>query len=265
VKVCCKIPPSTKVKYPLGGTYLMRTSRFLSLAYVGIGLNTRKQIPIGMSGIAKIYIQGDLKRGESEFYTLLPALLSAGFQKDDVICVPFMRHDELKSSSIFNIYDPFLPRGKLPLLNCKGTHLPLDDLIQICSFTTILQSAAELDLRDDAIIIVLDAKTIPRRDFHGRLKNLVGMTWDCISLAYYPNILKEDASYFADSEICEHDPTSPMSSRAIALRLSYVKKIVKTILPFREPLCHELIFQTLIHNTRAHYVFPPIFDSRLKI
>lgn len=218
-----------------------------------------------MSGIAKIYIQGELKRTESEFYTLLPALLSAGFQKGDIVCVPFMNTEELNSNSIFNIYDPFLPRGKLPLLNPKATHLPLDDIVHMCSFVTILQNAATLDLPDESVILVLDATTIPRRDFNGRLKDIIEMEWDCLSLAHHPSVLTEDSSYFADSEVCQHEAACGITSRAVAFRLSYVKKIVKTILPFRERLDYELVFQTLIHKTKAQYIFPPIFDSRLKI
>jgi hypothetical protein len=218
-----------------------------------------------MSRIAKIYIQGELKRTESEFYTLLPTLLSAGFQKEEIVCVPFMNAEELHSNSIFNIYDPFLPRGKLPLLDSKAMHLPLDDIVHMCSFVTILQNAATLDLPDESVVLVLDATTIPRRDFEGRLKDIMETEWDCLSLAYHPTVLKDDASYFADSEICQHEATCGITSRAVALRLSYIKKIVKTILPFREPLDYELVFQTLIHKKKAQYVFPPMFDSRLKI
>lgn len=218
-----------------------------------------------MSGIAKIYIQGELKRSETEFYTLLPAFLSAGYKKDDIVCVPFIRADELSSESIFNIYDPFLPRGKLPLLDSKATHLPLNDIIHMCSFVTILQNAASLDFPDDSMVLIMDARTVPRRDFNDRLKGLMGLSWDCLSLAHGPAVLAEDASYFADSEILEHDPTTPITSRAVALRLSYVKKIVRTILPFREPMDYELVFQTLIHKTTPQYVFPPLFDLRADI
>lgn len=218
-----------------------------------------------MSGIAKLYIQGDLKRSEDEFYTLLPALLSAGFQKEEIICIPHVKKEELTVDSIFNIYDPFLSRGKLPLLDTKGPHLPLTEVIHICNFVSALHNAATLDLPDESMILILNARAIPRRDFHGRLKDLIGMPWDCLSLAYSPPVLKEDASYFADSEILDHEPTSAVTSGAIALRLSYIKKIVKTILPFREPLDYELVFQTLIHKTQAQYVFPPVFDVRLKI
>jgi len=216
-----------------------------------------------MSGIAKIYIQGQLKRTEAEFYILLPALISAGYKKDDIVCVPFMSTSELNCDSVFNIYDPFLPRGKLPLLDSKATHLPLNDIVHVCSFVTILQNAAALDLPDDTVILILDARAIPRRDFDKLLKGLVGLPWDCLSLAHHPQDLREDASYFDDSEICDHEITSPVTSRAMALRLSYVKKIVKTIMPFRETLDYELVFQTIIHRTKAQYVFPPIFDLRL--
>jgi hypothetical protein len=216
-----------------------------------------------MSGIAKIYIQGDLKHSETEFYTLLPALLSAGFQKDDMVCIPHIKEGVLSIDSVFNIYDPFLPRGKLPLLDSNGPHLPFSKIIHMCTFVSTLHNAATLDLPDESMILILDARAVPRRDFHGRLKDLVGMPWDCLSLAYSPPVLKEDASYFADSEILEHELTSAITSGAIALRLSYVKKIVKTILPFREALDYELMFQTLIHKTKAQFVFPPIFDLRL--
>jgi hypothetical protein len=227
------------------------------------GLNLRPQSPIRMSGIAKIYIQGELKRTDAEFYILLPALISAGYKKDDIVCVPFMSTSELNCESVFNIYDPFLPRGKLPLLDYKGPHLPLNDIVHVCSFVTILQNAAALDLPDETVILVLDARAIPRRDFDKLLKDLVGLPWECLSLAHHPQNLAEDASYFSESEIREHELTTPVTSRAVALRLSYVKKLVKTIMPFRESLDYELVFQTIIHKAKAQYVFPPIFDLRV--
>jgi len=216
-----------------------------------------------MTVIAKIYIQGELKRSETEFHTLLPALLSAGFQKEELVCVPHIKSEEITVNSTFNIYDPFLPRGKIPVLDPRGPHLPLAEILHMCNFVSVLHNAATLDLPDESVVLILDAKTVPRRDFHERLKGLLGLSWDSLSLAHHPALMAEDASYFADSEICEHEPTSPMTSRAIALRLSYVKNIVKTIMPFREPLDNELVFQTLIHKTKPQYVFPPLFDLRL--
>lgn len=208
-----------------------------------------------MEGIAKIYIQGGLKRTESEFYTLLPSLLSTGFQKEDIVCMPSVRADDLKAASIFNIYDPFLPRGQIPPFTSEAAHLPLSEIARVCSMMTVLQSAAALEAPDDSIVLILDARAIVRRDFLQRLKDVAAKEWTCLSLGHFV----EGDSCFSDTEIREHTPMAPITSGALALRLSYVRKIVKTLLPFREPLDYELIFQTLIHKVTPQYVSPPIF------
>ena len=208
-----------------------------------------------MEGIAKIYIQGGLKRTETEFYTLLPSLLSAGFQKEDIVCMPSVRAADLKAASIFNIYDPFLPRGQIPPFTSEAAHLPISEIGRVCGMMTVLQSAAALEGPDDSIVLVLDARAIVRRDFLQRLKDVATKEWTCLSLGHFV----EGDSCFSDTEIREHTPMTPITSGALALRLSYVRKIVKTLLPFREPLDYELIFQTLIHKVTPQYVSPPIF------
>jgi hypothetical protein len=208
-----------------------------------------------MEGIAKIYIQGGLKRTETDWHTLLPSLLSAGFQKEDIVCMPSVRAADLKAASIFNIYDPFLPRGQIPPFTSEAAHLPLSEIARVCSMMTVLQAAAALEGPDDSIVLVLDARAIVRRDFLQRLKDVATKEWTCLSLGHFV----EGDSCFSDTEIREHTPMTPITSGALALRLSYVRKIVKTLLPFREPLDYELIFQTLLHKVTPQYVSPPIF------
>jgi hypothetical protein len=216
------------------------------------------------SSIAKIYIQGPLKRNEDEFYTLLPTILSTGTGIDDIICNPFLEKSHLNCQTIFNVYDPFLTRGPIPPFTSNAPHLNLNEVSQTLSFASILQNAAQLPNPDNSAIIILDSKAVVRRDILERLKgifeNEASSNWECLSLAYTPKSLPEDASYFADAQIFEQEPMTPITSGAVAIRLSLVKKMVKTILPFRDPLDYELIFQTLLHKSPAKYVFPPIFD-----
>lgn len=218
--------------------------------------------------IAKVYIQGPIKRSEEEYYTLLPTLLSVGFQQPDIVCSPLMDPNHLKCESIFNIYDPFLPRGKIPPFSCEAAHLPLRSIVNMLTFTTIIQAAAALEAPDTAAILILDSRAITRRDVFVRLKDLVekesSTAWECLSLSHVPSVLPDtaDISYFSESQLFQQEPMTPITTGAIALRLSFVRKLVKTILPFRDPLEFELLFQTLIHKTGAHYVYPPIFDCR---
>jgi len=208
-----------------------------------------------MEGVAKLYIKGSLKRSEHEFHTLLPTLLSAGFQKDDIVCIPSVNPSDMKTSSIFNIYDPFLSRGHIPPFSPESAHLPLSDIADVCGMITILQHAAALDAPDENVILLFDARGIVRRDVSQRLKDVMLVnSWECLSLGHFV----EGAMSFEDTEICNHTPMTPINSGAIALRLSYVRKIVKTLLPFREPLEWELVFQTLVHKVTPKYVSPPI-------
>ena len=203
-----------------------------------------------------------MKRGE-DLYSLLPMILSAGIGKDHIITSPSIHTGDLTCKAIFNVYDPFLNRGQIPPFTSNAAHLPLKDIADTLSFTSILQNAAKLPDPDSSVILILDSKAITRRDFVTRLKVVLEKdSWECLSLAHTPATLPEDGSWFADSQLFEQEPMTPITSGALALRLSFVKKLVKTILPFREPLDYELMFQALLHKTQAQYVFPPIFDCR---
>lgn len=217
-----------------------------------------------MNGVAKIYVQGPLKKGETELFTLLPTLLSTGFQKDDIARIQPIDPHNLTCESIFNIYDPFLKRGKIPPFSPMAAHLPMASIAEMYTFANIIQNAATLSAPEDNVIIILDSRAIARRDYFTKLRDTIEKGWDCLSLAHNPATLPSDAdtSIFSDSQIYEHEPMTPITSGALALRLSYVKKIVKTILPFRDPLNYELIFQTLVHKVTPKYLYPPIFDCR---
>jgi len=136
------------------------------------------------------------------------------------------------------------------------------------TFATIIQAAAALDAPDTSAVIILDSRAIARRDFFPRLKELVEKEscteWECLSLGHAPKALPEaaDASYFSDPQLFQQEPMTPITAGAVAMRLSFVRKLVKTILPFRDPLEFELLFQTLLHKAGPHYVYPPIFDCR---
>jgi len=136
------------------------------------------------------------------------------------------------------------------------------------TFATIVQAAAALDAPDTSAIVILNSQAIARRDFFPRLKDLVEKEscteWECLSLGYAPTVMTgaADASYFSDPQLFQHDPMTPITVGAVAMRLSFVRKLVKTILPFRDPLEFELLFQTLLHKAGPHYIYPPIFDCR---
>jgi hypothetical protein len=224
---------------------------------------SKPEIPIG-----KVYIQGSIKRSETEFYTLLPTLLSLGFNKDTIICNPHLEKDKIPCESIFNIYDPFLQRGPIPPFTPNASHLPLDEVIKMLNFASSVQNAASLPLPDSTPILLLDATIIARHDFLARLKEFLESSkttdWECVSLAHTPSTVppEADASYFSSPQIYEQEPMSVVNSGALLLRLSFIRKIVKTILPFRDPVDYELIFQTLLHKTKAYYMYPPILEYR---
>jgi hypothetical protein len=218
--------------------------------------------------IVKVYVQGPIKRSEEEYYTLLPTLLSAGFQQPDIVCSPLVDTSLLKCENVFNIYDPFLQRGPIPPFSPDAAHLPLSKIAQMFTFATIAQAAAALDAPDTSAIIILDSRAVARRDFFARVKDLVEKEscteWECLSLAHTPKALPEaaDASYFSDPQLFQQDPMTPITVGAVAMRLSFVRKLVKTIIPFRDPLEYELLFQTLLHKAGPHYIYPPVFDCR---
>lgn len=220
-----------------------------------------------LSSVAKIYIQGPLKKNETDFYTLLPTMLSLGFTQSDIVYSPYIEPSLLSCESMFNVYDPFLQRGAIPPFTSKAAHLHPKEVVQMLNFASILQNANALPNPASSAILIFDSKTVARRDFIPRLKDMFEKeaysSWECLSLAHsptsFPNSDETDKSFFSDSCLLEQEPMTPITSGALALRLSYVNKLVKTILPFRDPLDFELIFQTLLHKTKPYYIYPPLF------
>lgn len=224
---------------------------------------TIPEIPVG-----KVYIQGSIKRSDTEFHTLLPTLLSLGFDKDTIVCNPLLDKDKIPCDSIFNVYDPFLQRGPIPPFTPNAPHLPIDEVVKMLNFASSVQNAAALPLPDSTPILVLDAAIIARHDFLARLKEFLESSkttdWECVSLAHTPSKVppEADASYFSSPQIYEQEPMSVVNSGALLLRVSFARKLTKTLLPFRDPVDYELIFQTLLHKTKAYYMYPPILEHR---
>jgi hypothetical protein len=144
----------------------------------------------------------------------------------------------------------------------------MNEIAKFLSFATILQNAAALDLSDTENILIIGSTIIARNDFVARLKDFLQSStqpqWECISLAHTHSQLPSEAdpSYFSDPKIYEQEPMSTINSGALLLKLSFVRKIIKTLIPFRDPLDYELIFQTLLHKAKAYYMYPPILEYR---
>jgi len=117
-------------------------------------------------------------------------------------------------------------------------------------------------------IIVLESDVWLREDFVERLCDVMEQVkdteWDYISLGEgartRPN--KCDPSMFSKTKI--YPPNHHFVYRctdSMLFKVPYLKKILPTLLPFRECLDWELNIQALAHQSKSLWVDPPLVEQ----
>lgn len=179
----------------------------------------------------KTYIICDHENEE----TVLQALLR-GIEKDDIIRVFPSPCD---TSKIFNMYDPYLDRGVIPLFS--SNILTLEEISMVMRYYTIFQQVAESSADDLSPILVLEPNVILHRDFLPNVRKIMeDEVWDCVRL------------------MCSENNRSIPCTGAILFRTKFIRNAVKTFLPFRESIDSELYFQTVLHKANVLVCNPSI-------
>jgi len=187
------------------------------------------------------YIICNLKKEHDRFLKIFSQVLSRGIEKESVQVIAPTWEDELSSETIFNVYDPYLYRGHIPPF--KSGTASLKEISLVLNYVAVFQHAAAADLDDSAIILVLESGTTLHRQFLPNLQKILEETaWDCVRL------IREEDEGTANSF-----PTG-----AILFRMGFVRKMLKTILPFRESIDAELRFQVMLHKAKVVMASPPL-------
>ncbi len=216
-----------------------------------------------------VYVLCNPEKERARFERILPHLVTHGVPKERVRVSGPTWADTLETETIFKVYDPFLKRADLPTFCYKADRLSKGEVSLILNFFASLQHASK-DLGDNDMILLFESDAYIRRDFVKRLGDTVVAAaacepnWSCVSLGegVGTHLPGSSNSYYAPTQVGPAPSTWGFRcADSLLLRGAYVKKLVQTLLPFKECLDWELNFQNMLHGGKVLWVEPPLAEQ----
>lgn len=214
--------------------------------------------------IKKVYVICHSVKEKERYERLVKHLDEVGIPKDIVKFMAPIWCDELTNELIFSVYDPFLVRPT-PCLTFKGRGLLKGEISLALNFYACVQDAVANNYEK---IITLESDIWLRSDFVSCLCDLlidVGeKSWDYISLGEGVGSRPADApkSYYTRTKA--YNPPHQFVYRctdSMMFSLSFLQKLEKTFIPFREIIDWEMNFQNIVHNATALWADPPLAEQ----
>lgn len=202
---------------------------------------------------------------EKERYErLIPHFLSRGVPADRILCCAPTWGSELKSDFIFQLYDPYCRQG-VPVFTWKARCLSKGEISLVLNFFAAAKMACDQGWNE---VLIFESDTWLRDDFVPRLqdllKDLATKEWEYVSLGEGvrtrpPNC---EPSFYGKTKA--YEPPHQFVFRctdSMLFKVSYLRKIVSTLFPFRECLDWELNIQTLAHKGKTWWADPPLAEQ----
>jgi hypothetical protein len=216
-----------------------------------------------MENIDRIYVLVHPEYEKDRFTRLQTHLTSIGLPKEKLAFGAATWGNELSSELIFTVWDPFLRRG-IPNLTWKCRCLSKGEISLVLNFFAAASDAVKNNYRN---VIVLESDVFLRNDFTERIGQLwsdLSGEWDYVSLGEGVGTRPDGAlvSYWSPTKV--YKPPHQFVFRctdSMLFRVEFLKKVVQTILPFRECLDWELNYQLAIHNGKALWADPPLAEQ----
>jgi hypothetical protein len=215
-------------------------------------------------GIDKVFVLIHQRKEKERFDRLAPHLLARGIPADRVLfCAPTWG-SELSNETIFGCYDPFCRPG-VPVFTFKARSLSKGEISLVLNFYAAAQAAIQGSMNT---VIILESDVWLRDDFVERLSDVMEQVkdkeWDYISLGEGARTRTNgcDPSMYGKTKI--YPPNHHFVYRctdSMIFKVSYLKKILPTLLPFRECLDWELNIQALAHQSKSLWVDPPLVEQ----
>ena len=178
----------------------------------------------------------------SEKESIVSHIISRGISKDSITCID-KNNDSVGPDKIFNVYDPYLDRGTIPRLSLQN--LALEEIFLVMKYYSAFSHANEALTEDMSAVLIMESDVILHKEFlRNAEKILEDETWDCVRL------------------IQPETEQSLPPSGALLFRMKFIKKIVKTFLPFRESIDSELYFQSVLHRASVLICSPSLAYSK---
>lgn len=220
--------------------------------------------------VLAVYVICHPEKEKARWERLLPHLLSRGIPSDRIrVCAPTWGAD-LTAAEIFKLYDPFLKRGDLPTFTFKGRGLTRGEISLGANFCAAVADACAKHPGETGVILTLESDVWLRADFVERLAATLASarevcgSWDYISLGEGVGTRPPGAapSYYAPAKT--YVPPHQWVFRctdSMLFTLDYLRRLSKTMLPFKEIIDWEMNFQLMLHRGKALWADPPLAEQ----
>ena len=214
--------------------------------------------------IQKIFLLVHQQKEKERYDRLIPHFLSRGIPADKILCVAPTWGSDLTSEEIFRVYDPFCRLG-MPVFTFKARCLSKGEISLVLNFACAAQTAIQHNYTN---VLIFESDTWLREDFVPRLADLLQdlktKEWDYVSLGEGARTRPEkcDPSMYAETKA--YSPPHQFVFRctdSMLFKVSYLQKILTTLIPFRECLDWELNIQTMAHKGKTWWADPPLAEQ----
>lgn len=221
-------------------------------------------MPPWPSEIDMVFLLVHEHREKERYERLIPHFVSRGIPPERLACVAPTWGSELTSEQIFQVYDPFCRQG-MPVFTFKARCLSRGEISLVLNFAFAARLAVE---KGFGKVLIFESDTWLREDFverlHDLLQDLKEKEWDYVSLGEGARTRPEkcEPSMFAKTKA--YPPPHQFVFRctdSMMFQVSYLKKILTTLFPFRECLDWELNIQTMAHKGKTWWADPPLAEQ----
>ncbi len=216
------------------------------------------------SEISSVFLLVHQQKEKERYERLVPHFFSRGIPADKLHCVAPTWGSELKSDQIFSVYDPFCRQG-VPVFTFKARCLSKGEISLILNFALAAKTAVD---RNDTAVLIFESDSWLREDFVDRLcdllEDLKGKEWDYVSLGEGARTRPPGCEPSLYAKTKAYPPPHQFVFRctdSMLFKVSYLQKILTTLIPFRECLDWELNIQTMAHKGKTWWADPPLAEQ----
>jgi hypothetical protein len=216
------------------------------------------------SQVEKVILLVHTVHEKERYERLLPHFLSRGIPAEKIVCCAPTWGSELRSDFIFQVYDPYCRSG-IPVFTWKARCLSKGEISLVLNFFAAAKMACDANWES---VLIFESDTWLREDFVPRLndlfQDLARKEWDYVSLGEGVRTRPPqcDPSFYSITKA--YEPPHAFVFRctdSMLFKVSYLRKIVSTLVTFRECLDWELNLQTMVHKGKSWWADPPLAEQ----
>jgi hypothetical protein len=214
--------------------------------------------------IDAVFILAHKDKEKDRYERLIPHFASRGIPMQKLVfCAPTWG-DQLSNDLIFGSYDPFCREG-IPVLTFKSRCLSKGEISLVLNFITAARTAVSKGFKK---ILIFESDTWLRSDFltclNDLMEDLKTKEWDYVSLGEGARTRPNNVPASMFSPTRAYPPNHQFVYRctdSMLFQVSYLEKILPTLIPFRECLDWELNIQAMSSKSKSLWADPPLAEQ----